>query len=93
MSSLLQKLPARLLHVAAPSPLVVGCACVVVALGVVLFLYYKPEDELKKLKSLGLPVVGKGPEIDVSKALDEGMRLVCLFFVSTKRSHVVAREK
>ena len=36
------------------------------------------EDELKKLTDLGLPMVGKGPNPDVSKCLDEGTKKVRL---------------
>ena len=41
------------------------------------FVYKKQEwQDLAKLKSLGLPIVGQGPNIDVSRALDEAMEKV-----------------
>lgn len=39
---------------------------------------FRPDDELllKRLKNLGLPVVGKGPELNVCETLDIGTKAV-----------------
>ncbi|PQE13574.1 hypothetical protein CJF31_00004987 [Rutstroemia sp. NJR-2017a BVV2] len=50
----------------------------ILVIGIIAYYTQKPDEELlfKKLENLGLPIVGKGPQVNVSEALEIGSKTV-----------------
>jgi hypothetical protein len=50
----------------------------ILVVGIIAYYTQRPDEELlfKKLQNLGIPTVGKGPQVNVSEALEIGSKTV-----------------